>query len=166
DPDGSGQAGEGQWVRRLDPTEGQPLWLVLAAPRSSRQALYALLTVLVVAAGLLAVIAAWRLARSTTEPLAELSRAAARIARGDLTVRVPVRGSDEPGRLAATFNRMTHQTQVYVQALTASRDQLRRHLAVLGDTLSSTHDLDRILRVILRTAVAATGARAGSVLLL
>ncbi|HEY8473107.1 MAG TPA: diguanylate cyclase [Natronosporangium sp.] len=166
DPDGSGQAGEGQWVRRLDPTEGQPLWLVLAAPRSSRQALYALLTVLVVAAGLLAVIAAWRLARSTTEPLAELSRAAERIAHGDLTVRVPVRGSDEPGRLAATFNRMTHQTQVYVQALTASRDQLRRHLAVLGDTLSSTHDLDRILRVILRTAVAATGARAGSVLLL
>jgi diguanylate cyclase (GGDEF)-like protein len=37
---------------------------------------------------------------------------------------------------------------------------------VLGDTLSSTHDLDRILRVILRTALAATGARSGAVVLL
>jgi diguanylate cyclase (GGDEF)-like protein len=162
----AGQSQEGRWVRRLDPAEGQPLWLVLAAPRTSRQGFYALLTAVVVLAGLLAVVAAWRLARSTTEPLAELSHAAERVAHGDLTVRVPVRGTDEAGRLAATFNRMTHQTQAYVQALTASRDQLRRHLTVLGDTLSSTHDLDRILRVILRTAVAATGARAGSVLLL
>ena len=53
-----------------------------------------------------------------------------------------------------------------MQALTASRDQLRGHLAVLGDTLSSTHDLQRILQVILQTALAATGARAGVVLLL
>jgi diguanylate cyclase (GGDEF)-like protein len=37
---------------------------------------------------------------------------------------------------------------------------------VLGDTLSSTHDLQRILQVILETALAATGARAGAVLLL
>jgi two-component system, cell cycle response regulator len=162
----SAQSSQGQWIRQLDPADGQPLWLVLAVPRTSRQGLYLLLSALVVLAGLVAVVAAWRLARSTTEPLAELSGAAERVAHGDLTVRVPVRGNDEAGRFAATFNRMTHQTQAYVQALTASRDQLRRHLTVLGDTLSSTHDLDRILRVILRTAVAATGARAGSVLLL
>ena len=50
-------------------------------------------------------------------------------------------------------------------ALTSSRDQLRGHLAVLGDTLASTHDLQRILRVILHSALAATGAQAGAVLL-
>nr|WP_091653875.1 diguanylate cyclase [Micromonospora pallida] len=60
---------------------------------------------------------------------------------------------------------MTRETQSYVVALTSSRDQLRGHLAVLGDTLASTHDLDRILRVILHSAVAATGARSGAVLL-
>ena len=60
---------------------------------------------------------------------------------------------------------MTRELQAYVQALTASRDQLRGHLAILGDTLSSTHDLDRILQVILQTALAATGAQAGVVLL-
>ncbi|WP_344319090.1 sensor domain-containing diguanylate cyclase, partial [Actinocatenispora thailandica] len=53
----------------------------------------------------------------------------------------------------------------YVQALTASRDQLRGNLGMLGDTLSNTHDLDGILSVILETAMAATGAQSGVVLL-
>ncbi len=67
--------------------------------------------------------------------------------------------------MAAAFNRMTRETGSYVAALTSNRDQLRGHLAVLGDTLASTHDLQRILRVILRSAIGATGARAGAVLL-
>src|ERR1700753_1484453 len=70
------------------------------------------------------------------------------------------------GRLAGSLNRMTRELQAYVQALTASRDQLRGHLAILGDTLSSTHDLQRILQVILQTARSATSARAGAVLLI
>src|ERR671920_1217704 len=78
----------------------------------------------------------------------------------------PLTRDDEVGRLAGTFNRMTRELQAYVQALTAGRDQLRGHLAVLGDTLSSTHDLHRILQVILRTALSATAARAGVVLLI
>jgi two-component system cell cycle response regulator len=157
---------EGRYVRRVDPAPGQPLPLVLSVPRSEPQGIYALLIAAVVLAGLLAVLAAWWLARTTTRPLAELGHAADRVADGDLDARVPVRARDEVGRLAATFNRMTRETQSYVQALTASRDQLRGHLAVLGDTLSSTHDLHRILQVILQTALAATGARAGVVLLL
>jgi GAF domain-containing protein len=79
---------------------------------------------------------------------------------------VPIPQPDELGRLATSFNRMTRELQAYVQALTASRDQLRGNLAILGETLSSTHDVDRILQVILRTALAATGARAGLVLLI
>jgi diguanylate cyclase (GGDEF)-like protein len=128
--------------------------------------LYVLLlgAVLAVAAG--AVLVARWLARSTTRPLADLAWAAERVAAGDLDTRVPVQRNDELGRLAGTFNRMTHELQAYVVALTASRDQLRRHLAVLGETLSSTHDLNRILQVILQTARSATGARAGTVLLI
>jgi diguanylate cyclase (GGDEF)-like protein len=155
-----------RYVRRIGPGAGQPLALVLSVPRRAPQGLYALLAVAVVLTGAFVVVLAWWLARSTTRPLAALAHAADRVAGGDLSARVPVRGQDEAARLAATFNRMTRETQAYVQALTASRDQLRGHLAILGDTLSSTHDLDRILPVILQTAVAATGARAGAVLLL
>ncbi|MEW2385373.1 diguanylate cyclase [Micromonospora sp. NPDC047707] len=156
---------DGRYVRRVGPSEGQPLPLVLSVPSDQPPGLYAALVTAVLLAALLAVAAAWRLARVTTRPLVELAGAVDRVARGDLTARVPVRSCDELGRLAGAFNRMTRETGTYVAALTSSRDQLRGHLAVLGDTLASTHDLQRILRVILHSAIAATGARAGAVLL-
>ncbi|MET8832652.1 diguanylate cyclase [Micromonospora sp. NPDC004540] len=157
---------DGRYVRRVGPSPGQPLPLVLSVPGERPPGLYAALVGAVVLAALLAVLAAWRLARVTTRPLVQLAGAVDRVAHGDLTARVPVRSRDEIGRLASAFNRMTRETGSYVAALTSSRDQLRGHLAVLGDTLASTHDLQRILRVILHSAIAATGARAGAVLLL
>ncbi|MFU8853928.1 diguanylate cyclase [Micromonospora sp. SL1-18] len=160
------ETADGRYVRRLGPSPGQPLPLVLSVPGERPPGLYAALVGAVVLAAALAVLAAGRLARVTTRPLMELAGAADRVAHGDLTARVPVRSRDEIGRLARAFNRMTRETGSYVAALTSSRDQLRGHLAVLGDTLASTHDLQRILRVILRSAIAATGARAGAVLLL
>ncbi len=155
----------GEYVRTVQPQTGQPLWLALSTDPSNSPALYAVLVAVVVIAGLLAIVAAWWLARSTTQPLAELSGAAERVAGGDLNARVPVRSRDEVGKLATTFNRMTRETQAYVAALTASRDQLRGNLGLLGDTLSSSHDQQRILEVLLQTAMAATGAQAGVVLL-
>ncbi|MFC6015092.1 diguanylate cyclase [Plantactinospora solaniradicis] len=156
----------GRYVRRVGPSPGQPLPLVLSVPRNPPTARYGSLGIGVLLAGALAALAAWRLARSTTRPLAELARAADRVADGDLAARVPVRAPDEVGRLADSFNRMTRDTQSYLRALVISRHQLRDQLSVLGDTLASTHDLHRIFQVILRTAMAATGARAGVVLLL
>jgi diguanylate cyclase (GGDEF)-like protein len=155
----------GYVLRVVPPVKGQPLRLALATPRPALQGLYATLVLAVFGAGVLAVVVAWRLARTTTLPLAEVARASQRVADGDLSARVPVRGRDEVGRLASSFNRMTREMQAYVIALTASRDQLRGNLALLGDTLSSTHNLDRILEVILETVMAATGAQAGTVLL-
>ncbi|MEV6298078.1 diguanylate cyclase [Actinoplanes sp. NPDC051861] len=149
----------------LDAGPGRPLPLTLSVPAADPTLWYAILLLIVLATAIAAVLAARWLARSTTRPLGDLAWAADRVANGDLDTRVPIPRPDELGRLAGTFNRMTRELQSYVQALTASRDQLRRHLAILGDTLSSTHDLDRILPVILRTAMTATGARAGLILL-
>ncbi|BCJ26200.1 GGDEF domain-containing protein [Actinocatenispora sera] len=156
---------DGVFVRLAPVGPEQPLRLALSTTRSDSQTLYAVLIGVVVLAGLVAVGAAWWLADSTTRPLAELAGAADRVAGGDLAARVPVRSRDEVGQLASTFNRMTREMQAYVQALTASRDQLRGNLGMLGDTLSNTHDLDGILSVILETAMAATGAQSGVVLL-
>lgn len=166
DGDAVGETDTGRYVRRVGPSPGQPLPLVLSVPPNPPRDIYAIIAGAVLLAGLLAVLAAWRLARSTTRPLSELALAVDRVADGDLTARVPVNRPDEVGRLARTFNRMTRETQSYVHALTTSRDQLRGHLALLGDTLASTHDLHRILQVILQTALVATGARAGLLLLL
>jgi two-component system, cell cycle response regulator len=161
---GVGEA-DGRYVRRLDPAVSQPLPLAVSVATAHNTTLYVVLVLLVLLTGLVAVVAAARLAQSTARPLAELSRAADRVAAGDLSARVPVGARDEVGRLAETFNRMTREMQSYVEALTASRDQLRSNLGLLGDTLSSTHDQERMLRVILHTAISATGATAGVVLL-
>ncbi|HEY0532955.1 MAG TPA: diguanylate cyclase [Actinoplanes sp.] len=161
-----GNGSQGTHTRRVSAGPGSPLPLTLTVAPGKPGFLYAVLTGLVLAAAVASVLVAHWLAYSTTRPLGDLAGAADRVANGDLDTRVPILRPDELGRLAGTFNRMTRELQAYVQALTASRDQLRGHLAILGETLSSTHDLHRILQVILRTALAATGARAGLVLLI
>jgi diguanylate cyclase (GGDEF)-like protein len=160
-----GETRDGRYVRRLPVVDGQPLPLAVSAGHTGLGGQYPILLGIVLLAGAAAIVAAWWLARGTTRPLAELALAAGRVADGDLAARVPVRSRDEVGRLAGTFNRMTREMQAYVEALTASRDQLRGNLGLLGDTLSSTHDLQRILTVILQTARSATGAQSGVVLL-
>jgi diguanylate cyclase (GGDEF)-like protein len=57
---------------------------------------------------------------------------------------------------------MTDELRSYVGELESSRDELRGNLARLGDTLSSTHDLGRILSVILDTAIGSVRATAGA----
>lgn len=49
--------------------------------------------------------------------------------------------------------------------LPAGRDQWRRDLAMLGHALASSHDLDRILAVVLDASMAAAGARSGAIFL-
>ena len=136
--------------------------VVLTVSRSSVAGLEQLLVAVLLAALLLSAVIGWWLARVTTRPLVELSDAAARVAAGDLDTRIDVRSRDEIGRLAAAFNEMTTELRSYVGELEASRDQLRVNLARLGDTLSSTHDLGRILGVILDTAMASVRASAGA----
>ena len=104
------------------------------------------------------------MARAATRPLGELD-AAGRIAKGDFGVRTPVRSRDEVGRLAATFNAMAAALGTYVDALDRKEGELHRDLARVGEMLSSTHDLDRILTVVLETAMASVDATAGAVLL-
>ncbi|MHB8339787.1 MAG: GGDEF domain-containing protein, partial [Mycobacteriales bacterium] len=105
------------------------------------------------------------LARVAARPLTELEAAAARVAAGDLSVQMPVRGRGEVARLGRSFNAMTGELRSSIHALQSSRDELRRNLTRLGDTLTSTHDLGRILEVILDTGVASVRAQAGALLL-
>ncbi|TQS45550.1 HAMP domain-containing protein [Cryptosporangium phraense] len=151
--------------RRIPPAPGRPLDTTLTTPAPDATALYGALTLVVLAAAGASLVAANVLARALTKPLQEVALAAEQVADGDLAARVPVRARDEIGHLAGTFNRMTRSMQAYVAALTAGRDQLRRTLALLGDTMSSTNDVDRILEVILESVVATTAAEGGIVLL-
>jgi diguanylate cyclase (GGDEF)-like protein len=140
--------------------------VLVALPQARGPGIFAVTLAVLLGAILLATLIAWLLARATTRPLEELGEAAARIAAGDLDTTIDVRSRDEVGRLAQTFTAMTDDLRTYVRALEASRDELQAGLSRLGDTLSSTHDLDRILAVVLETAMASTRAQAGMVLML
>lgn len=107
----------------------------------------------------------WVLARLTTKPLQQLSDAAMDIASGRYDTRIVVPPSGEVGRLAIAFNAMTDEVSSYIDALEHSRDELRRSLTRMGDTLSSTHDMNKMLAVILETAMVTLRAEAGAVML-
>ena len=148
------------------PEPGQRFGVVLLqparqAPEASGTIAAVVLGAIVVAGGL-----AFVLARVTTRPLDELGDAATRIVSGDLGTVIEVRSRDEVGRLAGAFAAMTDDLRDYVSQLEDSRDHLQAGLARLGDTLSSTHDLDRILHVVLESAMASTRASGGMLLLL
>jgi diguanylate cyclase (GGDEF)-like protein len=155
----------GRYVRRIDPAPGQPFTFAASVPVTPSGDLYAIVIAVVAFATIAAIAGAWVLARTTTKPLDEITEAADRIADGDLETRVPVRHDDEVGHLGAAVNRLSRDLQAYSTALTNSRDQLRGSLDLIGDTLASTHDLPRILHLILASAISATGAQAGVVLL-
>jgi len=136
-----------------------------AAARANQQqtwrGLVAILLVFVVMAGMLG----WLMARVTTRPLAELSEAALAVADGRLDTHIDIRSRDEVGKLALAFNTMTDELRTYIHALQDSRDELKRNLTRLGDTLSSTHDLKKMLAVILETAMVTIRAEAGALML-
>ena len=154
-----------QVVVALRPREGQGVGVLLTQPLADTGALRQFFPALVVGAALLATVIGSGLARAIARPLEELGEAATRVADGDLSTTLAVRSRDEVGRLAAAFNLMTGRLSSHVQALEDSREQLRAGVARLGEALAGTHDLHRILAVVLDTAMASTRARAGAVLM-
>lgn len=141
---------------------GSDVSILVSVQKTSLHHLVAILVAVLIAAILLsAAIGTW-LARLTTRPLAELSGAATRVAEGDLDTEIDVPGGDEVGQLAAAFNEMTRELRGYVGEVEASRDRLQDSYSRLGDTLTATHDLSRILGVVLETAVDSVRAVAGA----
>jgi signal transduction histidine kinase len=105
---------------------GTPWMTVLETPVSSVHArargtliTLALLSLLLVAGG---AALSWAISRRVTRPLASLTGAAEAIARGDEARRVEDAGSDEIGRLAASFNQMASE-------VATSRRELERRIA-------------------------------------
>jgi GAF domain-containing protein/HAMP domain-containing protein len=87
-----------------------------------------------------------------TDPITRLTRIAAKISAGDLTVRAPEEADDEIGRLAATFNSMTAQLQQTLadleQRVTERTAQLQA-AADISRAATAVRNLDELLRLAL-----------------
>src|ERR671937_2384787 len=101
--------------------------------------------------------------RAIVRSIRRLVDAARAIARGDLQQRVPVQGRDELALLGRAFNDMAFQLQTRLQELAEERARLREAIDRFGDALAATHDPDQLRRVLVETAVEATGAVGGVV---
>ncbi len=151
------------WTARVaDPQPGVP-WTTVVAVRDEGGSTRGLVLLLVAgaaaAAGLVTVVA-WNMSR----PYAELTAAAERVAGGDLDTSIAAATDGEAGRLGSAFNAMTDELRRSVAEVERSRDALRDSLERIGDTLTSTHDLDGLFQVVLETAVVTLQARAGAIL--
>jgi two-component system, cell cycle response regulator len=99
--------------------------------------------------------------RTLVSTLGRLVGAANDIAEGRLDHRVEVEGSDEFARLGVAFNDMADQLRARLQELDVERRRLRDATMRFGEALAATHDVDELLRVVVETAVVATGALGG-----
>jgi diguanylate cyclase (GGDEF)-like protein len=128
-----------------------------AAKRAARNRLLIALVAALVFVGCVAYIEG----RTIVRTIRRLVDAARAIARGDLEQRVPVQGRDEFALLGRTFNQMAFQLQTRLVELDAERARLRDVISRFGEALAATHDSDQLLRLIVETAMEATGAAGG-----
>jgi two-component system cell cycle response regulator len=117
--------------------------------------------VAMLAALILIALVAYIQGRAVVGTLGRLAEAARSIARGRLGDRVQVRGRDEFALLGHAFNQMADQLEARLQELEEERRRLREATLRFGEALAATHDIDQLLRVIVETAVEATGASRG-----
>ncbi|MDZ4261706.1 MAG: diguanylate cyclase [Pseudomonadota bacterium] len=89
---------------------------------------------------LLVGLVAWRMGRSIVTPLESLTRAAGRIAAGDLAMQLPVVRHDELGRLTQVFNQMADNLRHSHEEFEAASLELQKQNQLL-ETLSVTDSL-------------------------
>ena len=129
---------EGPWQASLRRLEGRTaaMW---AGHRSSLLSLGAFAFAVTLGLGLLTAVL---LSRSLTRPLAEMSRAAAEIAAGNLDHPLTLGSPGEIGNLARSLNRMAGDLRVHEEALRAERADLAAKNAELERfTYTVSHDL-------------------------
>jgi diguanylate cyclase (GGDEF)-like protein len=140
--------------------ESPPLLVLWQATRPALQVGGPILALLVPAV-LLAAAVGWVLASSVVAPVERAARVAENIAAGDLDQTLEPSGGRELAGLAGALNLMSSELRERLEELEASRDQLRQSLSRLGQTLSSSLDLDRTLAVVVETGIETLGADRG-----
>jgi two-component system phosphate regulon sensor histidine kinase PhoR len=86
----------------------------------------------------LAILAAGLIARATTQPIRQMTKAAQRIASGELDQKISVSTSDESGQLAHAFNEMSLSLKKMVATISEERGKLATILSSIADGVIMT----------------------------
>lgn len=141
-------------VRQVEGVNVGGARIVVWGPDSSAFDITRIVTRIVLPTAAFAAIAGWLLAGTVIAPVGRAASAARAIAAGYLDRKVAVGGGGrELDDLSHALNTMSDQLSQRVAELERSRDELRGSLSRLGETLSSSLDLDRTLAVVTETAM-------------
>lgn len=114
---------------------------------------------------LLALVSAIVVSRSLDRQIAGFLAAARRLAAGDFSSKVHIRGRDQFAQLGDEFNKMSDQLDARLEELHQERARLELSLRRIGETFASNLDRDGLLEIVVRTAVDAVGASGGRALM-
>jgi HAMP domain-containing protein len=146
--------GESLIVRQVEGVNIGGARLVVWGPDDSAFDLMQVVTSIILPTAAVAAVAGWLLAGTVVAPIGRAVAAARSVAAGHLDRKMPVGGGGrELNDLGHALNTMSDQLSQRVAELERSRDELRGSLSRLGETLSSSLDLDRTLAVVTETAM-------------
>jgi len=114
---------------------------------------------------LLALVSAIVVSRSLDRQIAGFLSAARRLAAGDFSSRVAIRGRDQFAQLGDEFNKMSDQLAARLEELSQERLRMELSLRRIGETFASSLDRDGLLEIVVRTAVDAVDASGGRALM-
>ena len=135
---------------RMATLDGTPIVLRIAAPLDDIESAIGDVRNLVVATGLLAMVAAlivaYLLSRAFTRPLLTLVDRAGRLARGDFTTRAPSSRVVELQDLGAAFNRLTEELQARLAELGRERDEMQTLIDCMAEGVVALTPDARLMR--------------------
>jgi two-component system, OmpR family, phosphate regulon sensor histidine kinase PhoR len=98
-------------------------------------------------AAVIAVVLAFQISRSITDPVKKLTQISRRIAFGEFDQRIQVTSRDEVGELAEVFNLMAGRLKEIVAVLTNERDKMAAVLSAMSDGILAVDDRNKIVMV-------------------
>jgi diguanylate cyclase (GGDEF)-like protein len=110
---------------------------------------------------ILALTFAAAVSRSLQTQVQSFLQAARRLGSGDFTATVPTSGRDEFAALGEEFNKMSRQLESRLQELAQERERLQEAMRRIGQTFASNLNRNRLLEIVVKTAVDGVGADAG-----
>ncbi len=99
--------------------------------------------------------------RSLQRQIDSFLQAARRLGSGDFTIEVPTTGHDEFAELGEEFNKMSRELSGRLEELNQERARLQEAMRRIGETFASNLDRERLLEIVVQTAVDGVGADAG-----
>ena len=91
------------------------------------------IVVAMIIAAMLVILAAWLIARMTTQPIRELTRASQKIASGEFGQKISLGTKDESGQLAHAFNEMSLKLKEMMATISEDRARLTSILDNMAD---------------------------------